>query len=88
MKKFMFLLFFVGMAIIVMASCYEYSCQCGGKLEWSAKAWKEKVTCPSCNGKGKLYGGDKCTLCNGSGKVDEWHSGCVCKKCGKVYNDD
>ena len=88
MKKTMLLSLFVVIAIAAMAYCYEYTCQCGGKLEWSAKAWKEWVTCPSCHGKGKLYGGYECTMCDGSGQVEEWHSGCVCKKCGEVYADD
>lgn len=61
-------------------------CSCGGTLEWTAKAYKEYITCSLCKGTGK-YGNETCTLCKGSGKDYEWKSGYVCKSCGKIYKD-
>lgn len=61
-------------------------CSCGGKLEWTAKAYKEYITCSLCKGTG-TYGSETCTNCKGSGKDYEWKSGYVCKSCGKIYKD-
>lgn len=61
-------------------------CSCGGKLEWTAKAYKEYKTCSLCEGTG-TYGNETCTLCNGSGKDYVWKSGYVCKSCGKIYKE-
>lgn len=61
--------------------CSNYSCgECGGKLEFSAKAYKK-------------YSGKKCRICKGEGcktcdfeGLDwDWKAGCKCKKCGRGY---
>ena len=81
------LMFFSFATFLFIAGCTGYLCNCGGQLEWSATAWKETITCPSCHGNGRLYGGYECSTCQGTGRSFKWHDGCVCKRCGAVYDN-
>lgn len=65
-------------------------CRCGGKLNWTAKCYTEKMHCSSCNGKGYIESGNyktKCNMCDGKGYYIVWKSGYVCTSCGKRYSD-
>ena len=66
-------------------------CICRGRLSYQPKAWYEKVTCPSCHGRGyhKNYrnGWDKCAMCNGKGWYEKWHGAYVCTSCGRMYEN-
>lgn len=57
---------------------------CGGTLELSFTAYKEKTdqNCPFCNGTGKNCKYDHCD----KGKLWEWRSAYVCKSCGALYD--
>lgn len=62
--------------------CTHYSCECGGKLEFSATAYKKyhkNKKCYKCSGKG-------CEFCDSTGLDWDWVAGCKCKKCGRGYD--
>lgn len=61
--------------------CSNFSCsECGGQLEYSAKAYKEYTgkKCSVCKGEG-------CSTCDYEGLDWKWKAGCKCKKCGTGF---
>ena len=67
-----------------------YQCSCGGKLSWTATAYKIYHTCSLCKGKRGWRENNRwvtCTNCKGSGQDYRWKSGYVCERCGKIYSD-
>lgn len=69
-----------------LCPCSELRCGiCGGKVEWTSKAYvKKREKCSYCNGTGKKYN-DECPKCDGTGIYVEWAEGCRCYHCNQGF---